>query len=298
MKLRVISRNMPRTIIIIVVVLNDKVGIQRTLNSIYDQDIPNENYRIVIVDGFSEDGTYEVAKGMLRKNGKILRSKPVGIYDAMNVGLNSVFGYSEDDGVLFLNAGDFLYSPQSLSKLAMGLDDNSQVFGLSAFLDTSNGFDISLPKIDFSRIRSPVFMWIPHQSFCATIAIYKSVGIMNDYFKVAGDVDWFMRAISIVGLPHHIPEVISVQMVGGKSRRYAYLGYQERREIANRAGIRVERYPFLLALRVYFAQKLSIRLPRFLQKKSTGPADCGSGVQQRYETLSRIFTIQESPPAN
>ena len=298
MQVKAISRNVTRNIIVIVVVLNDKFGLQRTLNSIYDQDIRSENCRIVIVDGFSEDGTFELAKSMLRENGKIIRSKPLGIYDAMNIGLMSVFGYSEDDGVIFLNAGDFLYSPKSLAKLSAGLDDNPQVFGLSAFLDTTYSFDVSLPEIDFSGIKSPVLMWIPHQSFCATIGTYRLVGLMNDHFQVAGDVDWFMRAISIIGIPHHIPEIISVQMVGGKSRRYAYLGYQERQEIASKTCKKVDRYPFSLAFKIYFSQKLGIRLPRVLQKKSKGPIDCRNSVEQRYTTLSRAITSQEFPPAN
>ena len=287
---------MAKLINVIVVVLNDKVGLLRTLNSILDQDVSNQQFRIVVVDGFSTDGSFELATEMLDQGGFVFRSEPRGIYDAMNVGLANVWKYPEDQGVLFLNAGDFFHSLRSLSILAAGLTEHSQVVGLSAFLDLSDRSEVSVPEVDFSRINSPVSMWLPHQSFCATIAVYKVVGVMNDKYRVAGDVEWFMRAISKIGVPHHISEIISVQVIGGTSRRYAFLGYRERRTIASVMGVGVDRYPFGLLLRIYFSQKLGIRLPRFLQRKVQRVGDSADDVVQRYEKVSKTTTNPESQP--
>jgi len=294
----VISRTVTEIINIVVVVLNDKIGLHRTLNSILDQDIPNHCFRIIIVDGFSEDGSFELAKHMARHGDHVVRSEPRGIYDAMNVGLEKVFEYKEDEGVLFLNAGDFFFSPSSLSILLIGLALHSQVVGLSAFLDPVNRFESSVPEIDFSRSNSPVLMWIPHQAYCASIAIYKSVGTMNDEFRVAGDVDWFIRAFSKLGTPHHIPEIISIQIVGGTSRRYAYLGYQERCRIASRAKVQVDKYPVAILIRIYLSQKLGIRVPKILRRKNRGSTENSISIRRRYEEVSRITTNQEFPPVD
>ena len=287
---------MTKVVNIIVVVLNDKVGLLRTLNSIRDQDISSQHCRILVVDGFSIDGSFELAKAMIGEEGHVFRSEPKGIYHAMNFGLEKVLHYPDSEGVLFLNAGDFFYSPSSVALMATQLGSHTQIVGLSALLNLRNGREVTIPKIDFSRINSPVLMWLPHQSYCATIAVYKSIGVMDEQFRVAGDVDWFMRAISKLGIPHHIPEVISVQVVGGTSRRFAFSGYRERRAIALKMGRRVDGYPKSLVLRMFFSQKLGIGLPRFFQKKSHGLSDLADTVAQRYENVSRDLTVQEFPP--
>jgi glycosyltransferase involved in cell wall biosynthesis len=274
---------------VIVVVLNDRVGLWRTLNSIFDQNISNQNFRVIVVDGFSDDGSFELAKSMVGQAGQVFRSKPKGIYDAMNVGLAHVSQYSDHEGVIFLNAGDFFYSQRSLSILATELKDHAQVVGLSAFLELSYPYNVSVPNIVFSNIDSPVSMWLPHQSFCATIAVYKMVGLMNDRYRVAGDVDWFARAISQIGIPHHIPVIISVQVLGGTSRRYAYLGYQERRVIASNMGVRVDKYPLNLVFRIFLSQKFGIRLPRFLRRQIQEVHDHADEVVQRYKKVSKTL---------
>jgi glycosyltransferase involved in cell wall biosynthesis len=281
---------------IVVVVLNDKVGLLRTLNSILDQDISSQYFRILVVDGFSIDGSFELATAMVGQGGYVFRSEPKGIYNAMNFGLEKVFQYPDTEGVLFLNAGDFFYSPSSVALIAAELELHTQVVGFSALLDLRNGWQTTIPKIDFSRIDSPVLMWLPHQSYCATVAVYKSIGVMDERFRVAGDVDWFMRAIDKIGIPHHIAEVISVQVVGGTSRRFAFLGYQERRAIALRLGRRVDQYPKSLVLRMFFSQKLGIGVPKFFQLKSYGFSRQTDSVVQRYEKVSKGLTVQEFPP--
>jgi glycosyltransferase involved in cell wall biosynthesis len=281
---------------IVVVVLNDEVGLLRTLNSILDQNVSSQHFRILVIDGFSIDGSFELANAMVGQDGCVFRSEAKGIYNAMNFGLKKVLHFPDSEGVLFLNAGDFFYSPSSLALLATQLESHVQVVGLSALLDLRNGPEVTIPQIDFSSMDSPVFMWLPHQSYCTTIAVYKSIGVMDEKFRVAGDVDWFMRAMSELGIPHHIPEVISVQVVGGTSRRFAFLGYRERRTIAFKMGRRVDRYPKNLVLRMFFSQKIGVGLPRFFQKKTYGLSDRADTVIQRYEDVSRRLTIQEFPP--
>jgi glycosyltransferase involved in cell wall biosynthesis len=271
---------------IIVVVINDKSGLDRTLRSIYDQNISGDSYRVVIIDGFSGDGTYDLAKSISRTQDFVLQSPPYGIYDAMNIGLQHVFQYPDDDAVIFLNAGDFFFSRESLRLLQMGLSNHEQIAGLSAFLDIEGGFEVSVPKIDLASMSSPVRLWIPHQAFCATVSTYKTVGLMDVRLKIAGDIDWFVRASLICGTPQILNEVISVQMVGGRSRIKSYSGYLERIDIAKSRSLQIDRYSAKLLIRVYLSEKLGRRLPKILRQKMPHSLEFEAPTIKRFMTLS------------
>ena len=94
--------------------------LQRTLDSVLEQDYPEITH--LIVDGASTDGTIEMVSDYIERsnaaeNGHkvLLMSEPDnGIYDAMNKGLRSLDG----DYVCFLNAGDFLPAPDTVSIIA------------------------------------------------------------------------------------------------------------------------------------------------------------------------------------
>ena len=94
--------------------------LQRTLDSVFEQDYPEITH--LIIDGASTDGTIEMVNDYIERsnaseNGHkvLLMSEPdKGIYDAMNKGLRSLDG----DYVCFLNAGDFLPSSDTASIIA------------------------------------------------------------------------------------------------------------------------------------------------------------------------------------
>ena len=94
--------------------------LQRTLDSVLQQDYPNIVH--LIIDGASTDDTLKlvddyIARSNAAENGHRIQvtSEPdKGIYDAMNKGLRSLDG----DYVCFLNAGDFLPTPDTVSKIA------------------------------------------------------------------------------------------------------------------------------------------------------------------------------------
>ena len=93
--------------------------LKRTLDSVLQQD-----YRDIvhlIIDGASTDGTLQIVDDYIRRsnatdNGhriQVISEPDHGIYDAMNKGLRSLDG----DYVCFLNAGDFLPSPDTASSI-------------------------------------------------------------------------------------------------------------------------------------------------------------------------------------
>ena len=93
--------------------------LQRTLDSVLSQDYPEIVH--LIIDGASTDATLQMVDAYIERsnaaeNGHRIQvtSEPdKGIYDAMNKGLRSLDG----DYVCFLNAGDFLPSKDTVSRI-------------------------------------------------------------------------------------------------------------------------------------------------------------------------------------
>ena len=104
----------------VTITFNAAKVLQRTLDSVLQQDYPNIVH--LIIDGASTDDTLRlvddyIARSNASENGHRIQvtSEPdKGIYDAMNKGLRSLDG----DYVCFLNAGDFLPSPDTARKIA------------------------------------------------------------------------------------------------------------------------------------------------------------------------------------
>lgn len=100
---------------IIIVVKNELQGFKKTLESIRinSPELIRANTEIVIIDGLSSDGTWELAT----KSEQITQIKtnhyqqpPQGIYPAMNLGKYK----SKGEWLLYINAGDTLYDCANL----------------------------------------------------------------------------------------------------------------------------------------------------------------------------------------
>ncbi len=82
---------------IITVVLNNKSGIEKTIQSVVNQTYRNFEY--IIIDGGSTDGTLEIINNYKSQIDVLISEKDSGIYEAMNKGVK----YSNGNYLLFLN---------------------------------------------------------------------------------------------------------------------------------------------------------------------------------------------------
>lgn len=94
---------------IITINYNNKVGLERTIQSVLQQDYCDIEY--IIIDGGSFDGSadlidkYHISKSVSEKDG--------GIYDAMNKGIKMATG----DFIGFMNSGDTYYNAHIISDI-------------------------------------------------------------------------------------------------------------------------------------------------------------------------------------
>lgn len=99
---------------IITVNWNNLKGLTLTLNSLKRQTFDKEKWRLIVVDGFSTDGSQELLISEKSHIDTLIIEKDKGVYDAMNKGIENV---NEGDYFLFLNSGDEFASDDVLKKL-------------------------------------------------------------------------------------------------------------------------------------------------------------------------------------
>lgn len=95
---------------IITVNYNDRTGLEATIKSVASQTCRDFEY--IVIDGASTDGSVELLKQYNNIIDYAISERDKGIYNAMNKGISRANG----EYCLFLNAGDSLYSEDTIEK--------------------------------------------------------------------------------------------------------------------------------------------------------------------------------------
>lgn len=190
------------TITYVTVTYNAAAVLQRTLDSVLAQDYPDITH--LIIDGASSDGTLQLVDDYIKRsneseNGHLIQvmSEPDhGIYDAMNKGIRSLDG----DYVCFLNAGDFLPTPDTVSQIVSRVDaaDGGMpavLYGDTDIVDSEGRFlhhrRLAPPEnLTWKSFRHG--MLVCHQAFYART----DFAIATPYdlrYRYSADVDWCIR---------------------------------------------------------------------------------------------------------
>lgn len=186
----------------VTITYNAAAVLQRTLDSVLQQDYPEITH--LIIDGASTDGTLEMVNDYIERSNEAdnghrvqVTSEPdKGIYDAMNKGLRSLDG----DYVCFLNAGDFLPAPDTVSKInAQCTMHHSQLpavlYGDTDIVDGEGRFlhhrRLAPPeKLTWKSFRQG--MLVCHQAFYARTD-FAIATPYNQKYRYSADVDWCIR---------------------------------------------------------------------------------------------------------
>ena len=175
---------------VITVVMNDKSGLEKTMNSVWNQTY--SELELIVIDGGSKDGTAEYIGSVVERLDSAVSEPDGGIYDAMNKGLERAGG----DFVLFLNAGDVLAHPGVLFEIVVDMDEVDAVyFGRAENLSSADSwYHPPYSHVDSSNVNEWLQSNLPnHQSMLFPKAFYKN----NRYslrFRIWGDADYKHRA--------------------------------------------------------------------------------------------------------
>lgn len=188
--------------------------LQRTLDSVLQQDYPELVH--LIIDGASTDGTLQMVDAYIERsnaaeNGhriQVMSEPDKGIYDAMNKGLRSLDG----DYVCFLNAGDFLPTPDTVSRIVEMVRStegrllptgrkNDQfpavLYGDTDIVDGEGRFlhhrRLSPPEqLSWKSFRQG--MLVCHQAFYARTD-FAIATPYDTHYRYSADVDWCIRVM-------------------------------------------------------------------------------------------------------
>lgn len=96
---------------VITVVFNDRCTIEDTISSVINQSFSSLEY--ICIDGCSTDGTIAFLESNKNYFSNLVIEPDLGIYDAMNKGLNLATG----EWVIFMNSGDAFYDSYVLERI-------------------------------------------------------------------------------------------------------------------------------------------------------------------------------------
>ncbi|MDD4646035.1 MAG: glycosyltransferase family 2 protein [Bacteroidales bacterium] len=174
---------------IITVVYNGLSLIEKTIQSVIGQRYPNIEY--IVIDGHSTDGTPEVIKVYEEQISYWISEPDQGIYDAMNKGLAAATG----DFVWFMNAGDLIYSDDTLEKVFLGSRGGLIYYGDTMVVDSG------YREVGLRRLRPPeTLTWksfrkgmlVCHQAILVSREIAEP---FDPQYRHSADFDWVLKAL-------------------------------------------------------------------------------------------------------
>ena len=212
---------------IVTINLNNKLGLERTINSVLSQTF-FDKIDYIIIDGGSTDGSKELIEQYKDKLYFWCSEQDKGIFNAMNKGIDHLNG----DYVLFLNSGDFLHSNDVIEKVYYQLDADI-VYG-----DEMMFYYLNQGMVRYTSI-TPCNKWVskypdkldeqffkksalPHQSTFIKTSLHKEHKY-DETCIIAGDWKFTREAILKYGASYkHIPMVISdYETTGISAKQYS-----------------------------------------------------------------------------
>jgi len=212
---------------VITVVFNGVRDIERTVLSVLNQTYPNIEY--LIIDGKSNDGTLEIIK-KYQDRIRLMSERDTGIYDAMNKGLKMANG----DYVLFMNAGDEIFAPDTVAKVFATANDADIYYGETEMINDKG------ESLGQRRHKAPEkFTWrsfkygmnVSHQAIYFRRSLTEQY---NERYHLSADIDWIIRAAKKAKKIVKVNGYVAKYLVGGMSKQKHKQSLLERYAIMNR----------------------------------------------------------------
>jgi len=213
---------------IITVAYNASQWLERTIQSVISQSYSNIEY--IIIDGNSTDGTLEIIKKYQPSIARCISEPDNGLYDAMNKGLKLATG----DYVWFLNAGDTLYSKNTVQEIVNTLGGENLpdvIYGETQIIDSQGNLlamrRLKAPKkLSWKSFR--MGMLVCHQSFIVKRTIAAQYDLQ---YRFTADYDWCIRCMKKASVIFNTHLVLSRFMEAGLSAENRKESLKERYRI-------------------------------------------------------------------
>lgn len=205
---------------IITITFNAEATLERTIESIENQDFKDIEY--IIVDGRSTDGTMDIVHRHEAIVNKWVSEPDKGLYDAMNKGLRMATG----DYVWFINAGDEIAEPSTVSRFIN--TDADIIYGDTVMTDMNGNVignrRLTPPeKLDWKSFKDG--MLVSHQAFVARRSL---CGEYDLNFRFSADFDWCIRIMKKSSEIENSHMTLARFLDGGITKQNIIPGLRER----------------------------------------------------------------------
>lgn len=177
-----------KIISVITIHLNDKQGLQRTVESVKGQN--SSLYEQIIIDGGSNDGSVDY----IRENASLfsywISEKDKGVYDAQNKGIMQAKG----EYLLFLNSGDTLCAASVFEEFTQFIKNKEPaiVYGNSHVVKSNNTVEKLVPPNKLS-----INFWyrntLNHQAVFFRRDVFERFGAYDVKYKFSADLDLLLK---------------------------------------------------------------------------------------------------------
>ena len=213
---------------VVSICLNNKDGLQKTIESVINQTAFNE-IEYLIIDGGSTDGSVEIIEQYKDYLDYWISEPDDGIFPAMNKAIEHING----EYTLYLNSGDYLCENNVIENVIPLLDKdivygNEYKVGKKKLLAT---FPDRLDEGFFKRGA------LPHQSTLIASKLLKQHNYSTDW-KILGDWLWFRQRVMVDKVSYkHLNFPISVYNLEGLSSVHQDIFKAERKKYYNENGV-------------------------------------------------------------
>ena len=221
--------NQQPTFSIITITYNAERWLERTILSVLSQSYPNIEY--ILIDGASKDKTVEIIKQYESGISSWISEPDKGLYDAMNKGLKLATG----DYVWFLNAGDTLYTADTVQRIVASLKKKVSlpdvIYGETRIVD-AEGRSLGMrrlkapEKLNWNSFR--MGMLVCHQSFISKREI---APLYNTEYRLTADYDWCIQCLRRSKRIHNTRLILSNFLEEGLSSVNRKASLKERYEV-------------------------------------------------------------------
>ena len=190
---------------IITVNLNNRDGLQKTIDSVVSQTF--KDFEWIIIDGGSTDGSKELIEQYADHFTYWVSEPDKGIYNAMNKGIKVARG----EYLQFLNSGDWLWKSNVLQSLCDAAQNEDIIYGDCVEADGTRSVFPS--KIDTQFLYGCT---INHQSTWIKSLLIKDEGYDENY-RVASDWKFFLVSLMFKNATYCKVDIIVTGVQGGHS---------------------------------------------------------------------------------
>ncbi len=196
---------------IITINLNNKDGLQKTIESVVNQTF--KDYEYIVIDGASTDGSVDVIEQYADKITYWVSESDKGIYNAMNKGILQAKG----EYCLFLNSGDYLLENKVLADF-FSFDIKEDIVYGKLYL-WYNEYEKSMKEysdcLNFSYF---LYETLPHPATFIKKDLFTKNGLYIDSYKIVSDWAFFVLNICKFNCSYrYVPLCLSVFDMYGMS---------------------------------------------------------------------------------